>query len=63
MVRYRVTKEGEVAKVEVIRGVHEACDREAAKVIASSPKWEPGKDENGVPVEVSIVVPVIFRPN
>lgn len=63
MVRFRVTKEGEVAKVEVIRGVHEACDREAAKVIASSPKWEPGKDENGAPVEVIIVVPVIFRPN
>lgn len=62
-VRFRVTKEGDVAKVEVLRGLNEACDREAVKVVASSPKWEPGRDKKGAPVEVVIVTSYVFKPN
>ncbi len=61
--RFRVTKEGHVAEVEVLRGLNEACDREAVKVVASSPKWEPGRDKNGAPAEVIIVTSYVFKPN
>jgi len=50
---------GKVSKVQVLRGVDPNLDKEAVRVIESSPLWEPGK-QRGRPVRVSFVIPVIF---
>ena len=58
-VRFVIEKDGAISNVKVIRGVSPELDNEAKAVIASMPKWEPGKQE-GSPVRVSYTVPVYF---
>ena len=58
-VRFVIEKDGAVSNVKIIRGVSPELDNEAKAVIASMPKWEPGK-QNGSPVRVSYTVPVYF---
>lgn len=58
-VRFVIEKDGAISNVKVIRGVSPELDNEAKAVIASMPKWEPGK-QNGSPVRVSYTVPVYF---
>ncbi len=52
-----VNKEGSVQDVVITRGVDPVLDNEARRVVESSPKWIPGK-QNGeiVPVKFSITV-------
>lgn len=47
-VRFVIEKDGAVSNVKIIRGVSPELDNEAKAVIASMPKWEPGK-QNGSP--------------
>lgn len=58
-VRFIIEKDRSVSNVKIIRGVSPELDNEAKAVIASMPKWEPGKQE-GSPVRVSYTVPVYF---
>ncbi|UCG28654.1 MAG: energy transducer TonB [Bacteroidales bacterium] len=58
-VQFVVEPDGSVNKVEVIRGVDPALDKEAIRVVSSSPKWEPGK-QRGKPVRVSYTFPIVF---
>ena len=58
-VRFIIEKDGSISNVKIIRGVSPELDNEAKTVIASMPKWEPGK-QNGSPVRVSYTVPVYF---
>ncbi len=53
---------GKVSNVKVLRGVDPQLDKEAVRVIESSPLWNPGK-QRGRPVRVSFNVPVIFMLN
>ncbi len=56
-----VSPEGSIGDIQVARGVHEAIDREAVRVIAAMPKWEPGR-QRGRAVSVKYTLPVTFRP-
>ncbi len=58
-VSFVVEPNGEVSNVRVVRGVDPALDREAVRVVESSPKWTPGK-QRGKPVRVSFTFPIIF---
>lgn len=58
-VRFVVTKVGQVKNIEIIRGVDPIMDREAFKVIAILPDFEPGKI-NGKAVNSYYVMPVRF---
>lgn len=58
-VRFIVEKDGSVNDVKVIRGVAPELDNEAREVIASMPKWYPGR-LNNVAVRVYYTVPVYF---
>ncbi len=58
-VHFIVTKNGTVDDVKVIRGVHPLLDKEAVRVIKSSPDWKPGK-QRGEPVNVKFTIPVSF---
>ncbi|MDR0830735.1 MAG: energy transducer TonB [Prevotellaceae bacterium] len=61
-VRFVVTKTGEIDKnkIEIIRGLHPAGDREARRLVESMPKWNPGK-QNGVAVAVWYTLPITYR--
>ena len=58
-VNFVVEPDGSITNVKVIRGVDPALDKEAVRVIASSPKWNPGK-QRGKPVRVSYTFPITF---
>jgi len=58
-VQFVVEADGRLTNVKVIRGVDPALDREAVRVIESSPKWNPGK-QRGKPVRVSYTFPITF---
>ncbi len=59
-VEFVVGKKGEITDVKIKRGVSEALDAEAIRVIKSMPNWLPGK-QNGRAVKVIYVMPISFK--
>ena len=57
---FTVSATGAVTNVSVLRGLDAALDKEAVRVVSSSPKWTPGK-QRGKPVPVSYQFPVTFQ--
>lgn len=60
ILQFRVNTDGSVSNVTVVRGVDPSLDKEAVRVVSSSPKWEPGRQRNK-PVRVVYTFPVIFQ--
>ncbi|MEA5005011.1 MAG: energy transducer TonB [Rikenellaceae bacterium] len=60
ILQFLVNTDGSVSDVKVVRGVDPSLDKEAARVVASSPKWTPGRQRNK-PVKVRYIFPVIFQ--
>lgn len=58
-VQFVVNENGEVTNAKVVRGVDPALDKEAIRVVMSSPKWAPGK-QRGKPVRVAFTFPIQF---
>ncbi len=58
--QFTVEKDGTVTKVRVLRGVDPSLDKEAVRVVSSSPKWKPGKQRDRA-VPVTYTFPVIFQ--
>lgn len=61
-VRFTVNCHGEVVNVIIVRSVDSILDKEALRVINSSPLWIPGK-QRGVPVNVQFTYPIQFSIN
>lgn len=59
-IRFVVSKTGEITNVQLVKGISPGCDKEALRVIKSMPRWIPGK-QNGEPVNVYFVMPVLFK--
>lgn len=59
-VEFTVRKDGKIANVKVLQGVDPILDKEAVRVVTSSPLWEPGR-QGARPVNVTYQFPVIFR--
>ena len=57
---FTVEADGRVTNVRVVRGVDEALNKEAVRVVSSSPKWKPGKQRDRA-VKVTYTFPVIFQ--
>ncbi len=55
-----VSKNGQIDKIEVLRGVNPAIDKEAIRVVRNMPRWIPGK-QNNEPVSVKYTLPMKFR--
>ncbi|KPK83397.1 MAG: hypothetical protein AMS27_13000 [Bacteroides sp. SM23_62_1] len=55
-----VNSKGEVTNVKVVRGVHSLLDKEAVRVVESSPLWEPAK-QNGKAVAIAFTFPIDFK--
>lgn len=60
ILRFVVSRTGDVINVELIRGIDPLLDNEAIRVVSGLPRWRPGKQE-GVPVPVWFTLPVTFR--
>ena len=58
---FTVTETGKVGDIRIVRSVNSDLDREAVRVVAQSPIWTPGRDENGKVVPVKYTFPVIFK--
>ena len=44
--QFTVNADGSVSNVKVLRGVDSSLDKEAVRVVSSSPKWKPGKQRD-----------------
>jgi len=60
ILQFIVQKDGNITGVKVLRGVSPEIDKEAARVLSSMPKWEPGINK-GMPVICQYNVPVAFK--
>lgn len=58
--QFKVNKDGSVSNVVVLRGVDPLLDKEAVRVVSSSPKWKPGRQRDRA-VPVTYTFPVIFQ--
>ena len=59
--QFVVNRDGSIVDVEVVRsGGDPSLDKEAVRVIKSTPKWKPGQ-QRGKPVRVKYTVPVNFK--
>lgn len=58
--QFIVERDGSVTDIHIIKSVDPSLDKEAQRVIASMPKWIPGR-QNGQAVRVKFTLPVTFR--
>ena len=61
LVEFIVDTDGSIA-VTGISGIGSGCELEAMRVVQSSPKWIPGKN-NGVAVKQRMTLPIVFAIN
>ena len=61
-VSFIVEKDGSISDVKPVLSVHPLLNKEAVRVVKSMPKWSPGK-QNGKPVRVQLIVPIMFKLN
>lgn len=58
-ITFIVEKDGSLSDIKVVRGIGSGCDEEAVRVLAKSPKWNPGV-QNNRPVRVQYTMPIRF---
>ena len=61
-VQFVVNKDGNITDVKTLRGISDDCDKEAERIVKAMPPWKAGK-QNGKPVRVSFVLPIVFKLN
>lgn len=61
IVQFVVTKDGSVGEAKVSRGVDINLDREAIRLVKALPKFSPGRNAVGDPIDVWYTLPVVFR--
>jgi periplasmic protein TonB len=61
-VQFVVNKDGNITDVRTLRGISADCDKEAERIVKAMPPWKAGK-QNGKPVRVSFVLPIVFKLN
>jgi periplasmic protein TonB len=59
-VEFVIEKDGSITDVKAIKGIGGGCDQEAERILASAPKWKPGK-QRGKPVRQKMVLPINFK--
>lgn len=62
IVRFCITKEGNIGKINILKGVNPYLNLEAIRVIKTLPRFKPGMNK-GVPVNVWYMVPINFTIN
>ena len=59
--KFVVDKSGKIKDVKILRGISPGCDKEAVRVMQSSPNWIPARDYNGAPVSVRFSIPMVIK--
>jgi TonB family protein len=59
---FTVTKDGDITRTSILRGIGGGLDEEAMRVVRNAPNWIPGK-QNGENVNVKMRVPIRFKIN
>lgn len=59
-VQFVVNKDGSIEQVKIMRGVSDALDDEAKRVVKKMPKWTPG-EQAGKKVRCRFTLPIHFR--
>ena len=59
MLEFVVEKDGTISTITVLRGVCEALDEEAIRVVRAMPKWKPA-DDNGLKCRSYFQLPITF---
>jgi protein TonB len=59
IIQFAVNKVGQVVNANIVRSVDPALDKEASRVVMSSPKWTPGR-QRGKAVMVLFTFPINF---
>jgi protein TonB len=59
-IQFVVAADGEISNVHVIRGINDAMDKEAIRVVSEMPKWKAGTRQ-GKPVRTQFVLPINFQ--
>ena len=58
--QFTISADGRMQDVTVLRSPDESLAREAVRVVASSPRWEPGRQRDRA-VKVTYTFPVVYR--
>lgn len=61
-VQFIVNKDGSLAGIQAVKGIGYGCDAEAVRIVSNAPRFSPGI-QDGKPVPVLMVLPIIFRVN
>ncbi len=59
-VGFVVNRKGNIEKVSIRKGISDALDAEAKRVVKKMPKWVPG-EKNGKPVSSNFTLPIHFK--
>jgi periplasmic protein TonB len=60
VLKFVVKANGSVGKIEIVGGIDPALNEEAIRVVGSLPAFKPGI-QDGVPVPVWFIIPVLFK--
>lgn len=58
--QFTVETDGSLKNIKVLRGIDPSLDKEAIRVVSSSPKWSPGRQRDKA-VRVTYNFPVYFQ--
>ncbi len=58
--QFVVGQDGNISKVDVLKGIGFGCDEEAQRVVKLMPKWSPGR-QSGRTVAVKFTLPISFQ--
>jgi len=59
-VSFIINEKGGIEDVNLLRGIDEALNNEALRVVKSLPKWQPGR-QGGKAVKVRYTLPIVFE--
>ena len=58
--QFVVGQDGNISKVDILKGIGFGCDEEAQRVVKLMPKWSPGR-QSGRAVTVKFTLPISFQ--
>lgn len=59
-VEFIVLKDGSIEDIKILRGVSEAIDKEAIRLVETMPKWKPGQ-QRGKDINTRNRIPIVFK--
>lgn len=59
-VRFMVKKNGELAKIYLVKGLNDACNKEAIRVVKKMPRWIPARQEGEI-INAWHTLPIYFE--